>query len=280
MMALLEEEVNTGYELKEISLSEISLNPFQPRRSFSEENLAELADSIRSVGIIHPPLVRRKGDDSGYELISGERRFRAARIAGLEKIPVMICNATNIASAQAALIENVQRVDLNPIEVAKGLRRLMESFGFSQDDLSERVGKKRSTIANYLRLLTLPKTIQESVNAGEISMGHAKAILSTNGFERQTLLHQMILNEKLSVREAEIKASEINNTSVAPFKQEKTVEKDVHVIEVENLLRNYLGTKVSVNGNHKGKIVIDYYSLDDLDRILEIMKPAEDKESF
>jgi len=267
-----------AYELEEISLENISLNPFQPRRIFSEDELRELAESIRSVGLIHPPLVRRKPDGNGYELISGERRFRAARLAGLTKIPVMICDASNMASAQAALIENVQRVDLNAIEVAKGLRRLMESFGFNQDELAERVGKKRSTIANYLRLLTLPKSIQESVNSGEITMGHAKAILGVEGFERQMQLHQMILDGNLSVREAEELA---NATSyprpepVPPVKENTPQVRNVHVAEIENKLRQCLGTKVTIQGNLEGRIIIDYYSLDDLDRMLEIIDTPE-----
>jgi ParB family chromosome partitioning protein len=272
-------EVEKAYELGEISLNEISLNPFQPRRIFSEADLEELAESIRSVGLIHPPLVRRKPDGTGFELISGERRFRAARIAGLETIPVMITDATNMASAQAALIENVQRVDLNAIEVAKGLRRLMETFGFSQDELSERVGKKRSTIANYLRLLTLPKKIQDSLNAGEITMGHAKAILSVEGFERQMQIHQQILDEGLSVRETEDLA---NNTSypkaAPPQKQSLPEERNVYVAEIENKMRQRLGTKVTVQGNDKGKIVIEYYSLDDLDRLIDIMAEGENAE--
>lgn len=150
-MTLLQSEQD---EIREVEVEKISVNPFQPRRYFSNAELEELAQSIQAVGLIHPPVVRPLPDD-GYELISGERRFRAAQLAGLMKIPVLVRKSSNSVSAQAALIENIQRVDLNPIEVAKALRSLMDQFCFNQDELAQRIGKKRSTVANYLRLLSL-----------------------------------------------------------------------------------------------------------------------------
>jgi len=180
-------------EIREVDVEKITINPFQPRRHFSPTELEELAESIKAVGLIHPPVVRPAGDL--YEIISGERRYRACKLMGLLTIPVVVRAASNTISAQASLIENIQRVDLNPIEIAKALRSLVEQFGFNQDDLALRIGKKRSTVANYLRLLALPKGIQDSVSSDVITMGHAKAILSLEGFEKQNLLHELILRD-------------------------------------------------------------------------------------
>ncbi len=264
-------------ELRTVLIKKISLNPFQPRRHFAPEELEELAASIKSVGLLHPPVVRPRPDGTGFELISGERRYRASKLAGLEAIPVLIRESTNVASAQAALIENVQRVDLNAIEIAKGLRRLMESFGYNQDELSECVGKKRSTVANYLRLLSLPKAIQDSVNSGEISMGHAKAILSVDGFERQTHLHTLILRDGLSVREAEELAGQIGKEAPPQVSVAKPPQtRDIYLENVMQQIQERLGTKVMIQGSgKKGKVVIDYYSLDDLDRLLEVFGVTE-----
>lgn len=270
-------ELEPTAQLREVPVEKISLNPFQPRRHFDSEELDELAASIRSVGLLHPPVVRPKPDGSGYELVSGERRYRASKLAGLEHIPVLIRESSNVASAQAALIENVQRVDLNAIEIAKGLRRLMESFGYSQDELSDCVGKKRSTVANYLRLLSLPKEIQDSVNGGAITMGHAKAILSLEGFERQMHLHEMILTHGLSVRETEEQAQKIAKEEPPKVSAAKPPQtRDMYLENVTKQIQERLGTKVHIQGSgKKGKIVIDYYSLDDLDRLLDTFGVTE-----
>lgn len=256
-------------ELKEIDLEKIEVNPFQPRRHFSQDELVDLAASIRTVGLIHPPVVRKKEDGEVYELVSGERRFRAAQLAGLRKIPVIIRQSSSSLSAQAALVENIQRVDLNPIEVAKALRSLMEQFGFNQDDLALRIGKKRSTVANYLRLLSLPKNIQDSVVEGTMTMGHAKAILSLEGFEKQTLLFELILRDDLSVREAE-EASQ----RIAEKAKKRTLvyaPRDFYLEQLAEKIQHKLGTKVIIQGKGKrGRIRIDYYSLDDLDRLLNL----------
>lgn len=255
-------------EVIEIPLKEINVNPFQPRRHFSAEELEELAQSIKTVGLIHPPVVRENNKNS-YELISGERRFRAAQLAGLEKIPVLIRHAGEPESAQAALIENIQRVDLNPIEIAKALRSLIEQFNFHQDELAARIGKKRSTVANYLRLLALPKNIQDSVYKGTITMGHAKAILSMEGFEKQNLLHELILRDELTVREAEEAALRIAEKA----KKQTLVytNRDFFLEQLAEKIQRKLGTKVIIQGKGKrGRISIDYYSLDDLDRLLGI----------
>lgn len=254
-------------EVKEVDLDKISFNPFQPRRHFEREELQELASSIQAIGLIHPPVVRPLPGGAQYELISGERRLRAVLIAGLSKIPVIIRASSACLSAQAALIENVQRVDLNAIEIARAMRKLIIEFGFSQELLANRVGKDRSTVANYLRLLSLPEGIQHSVERNLLTMGHAKAILYLSDEKLQNALHDKVLKEGLSVRKTEEIAKRLNEP---PSKEE--VKKDIHTCQIEEKIQEKLGTKVSVQGKgKKGKIVIDYYSLDDLDRILEIL---------
>lgn len=255
-------------EVKEIEIERISVNPFQPRRHFSLEELEELAASIRAVGLIHPPLVRPL-DENHYELVSGERRFRAAQLAGLIKVPVIIRQSSHSLSAQAALIENIQRVDLNPIEIAKALRLLIEEFQFSQEELALRIGKKRSTVSNYMRLLSLPKNIQDSLSKNLISMGHAKAVLSLEGFEKQNLLHELILRDDLTVREAEEAALRI--AEKAKKKMLTYVNRDFFLEQLAEKVQQKLGTKVAIQGKgKKGRISIDYYNLDDLDRLLAL----------
>lgn len=253
--------------LKEVSAELIRVNPFQPRRFFSPDELEELALSIKAVGLIHPPVVRPCEDGVSFELISGERRFRAAQLAGMKRIPVLVRESSYAVSAQAALIENIQRVDLNPMEVSKALHGLMEQFGFHQDELALRIGKKRSTVANYLRLLSLPKNIQDSVSTEMISMGHAKAILSLEGFEKQNLLHELILRDDLTVREAEEASLRISQKA----KKQVLVyaNRDFYLEQIAERLQQKLGTKVSIQGKgKKGRIYIDYYGLDDLDRLI------------
>ncbi|ADI39055.1 ParB/RepB/Spo0J family partition protein [Waddlia chondrophila] len=257
-------------EVVEVELSQIRENPYQPRKQFNREELEELAQSIQSVGVLQPPVVR-KMENGGYELIAGERRFRAAEIAGLTTIHVLVSQKPGNVSAEAALIENIQRVDLNPLDIAQALRRLIVEFGLQQDELADKVGKKRSTVTNYLRLLSLPHKIQESLQFGEISMGHAKAILSVSGFEEQLYLHRMVVEDGLSVRETEEAAAKLN---VKPVKKKMRTlnENTVYLSDLEEKLQQRLGTKVTIASSGKrGKILIDYYSLDDLERILEVI---------
>lgn len=254
-------------ELKHISLENIRVNPYQPRREFKEEELEELAQSIRTVGLLHPPLVRPLPNSSLYELISGERRFRAAQLASFKTIPVYIRHANYSMSAQAALIENIQRVDLNPLEIARALKKLIVEFGLTQEQISHQLGKKRSTTANYLRLLTLPQIIQDSVTKGCMTMGHAKAILALDQEEEQILLHELILRDDLNVREAEQAAQRIGEK--AKKKQLSYVPRDFYLEQLAGKIREKLGTQVSIQAKgKKGRITIDYYSLDDLDRLL------------
>ena len=239
-------------ELKEIDIDQVELSPHQPRKIFNESELEELAASIRSVGLLHPPLVRVV--DGHHFLVSGERRMRAAQLAGLKRIPVIVEGLSEERSAQATLIENLQRVDLGALEVAQGLQRLMDDFGYQQEELAEKVGKPRSTVANYLRLLGLPGEIRISLKEGRISMGHAKALLGLSE-ERQRKLHQQILREGLSVRQAERRAK-------SEPRQER---KDIHLEAVERAVEERMQRKVILTHN---RLTLEYYSLDDLDRLL------------
>lgn len=265
-------------ELKEVSIEKILINQFQPRRHFCQEELKELAASIRAVGLIHPPTVRPSEDGMMYEIIAGERRFRAAQLAGMNKIPVIIRHTAHHLSAEAALIENIQRVDLNPMEIAKALRKLMEQFGLHQEALALRIGKKRSTVANYLRLLALPKNIQESLFSNAITMGHAKAILSLDSEDRQNLLHELILRDNLNVRQVEEIAKRMSEKGKKSLDKDNEIEKeidkveDVHLKFLAERMQERLGTKVVIHGKgEQGKVSIDYYNLDDLDRVLRIL---------
>lgn len=259
--------------IEEVDIQSIRVNPYQPRRHFAEEDLLELAESIKTVGFIHPPLVRRL-EDGLYELVSGERRFQAAKLAGLKKIWVHIRAADNQMSAKMALIENIQRVDLNPMEIAKALRSLVDEYGFQQEELAKQIGKKRSTVANYLRLLTLPKKIQNAVTQDRISMGHAKAILSLTSLEKQEWLLELIVRDSLNVREAEDAALRISEKEKK--KNLEYVNRDFFLEELAEKMQRVLGTKVSLVGKGKrGRITIDYYNLDDLDRILAILGVGE-----
>ncbi|MBA2368542.1 MAG: ParB/RepB/Spo0J family partition protein [Candidatus Protochlamydia sp.] len=255
-------------DLREIPLLSIKVNPYQPRREFNKEDLQELADSIRAVGIIHPPLVRPLPDSDCYEIIAGERRWRASKLAGLQKIPVFIRNTSYAVSAQAALIENIQRVDLNPLEIAKALKQLMDDFKFNQDRIAEHIGKKRSTVANYLRLLTLPLNIQDALSQDRITMGHAKAILALELDQNRQLLFELVLRDSLSVREAEKGALRIAEKDKK--KQLTYVNRDFYLDQLAEKIQQRLGTKVEIQSKgKKGRITIDYYGLDDLDRLLE-----------
>lgn len=256
--------------LLEVPIEQIVVNPDQPRREFDLSDLEELAQSIRQIGLIQPPVVRAL--DHGYELIAGERRMRACKMAGLERIPVLVRPVAQQWSAEAALVENLQRVDLNPIEVAMAMRTLMDRFRLNQESLALRVGKKRSTVANYLRLLTLPSVIRDSVSAGRLTMGHAKVVLSLDQLELQLLLHNRVIADQLTVRDTEKLAEQLSQ-------KEKPVERpivkrhsDVHLEHLERELERALGTKVTIkHSGVSGSVEINYYSLDDLDRVLDCL---------
>ncbi len=258
-------------ELRLVEIKQIKTNPFQPRREFAKEELEELASSIKSVGIIHPPVVRPLyGSNNEYELLAGERRLRASELAGLKAINVIIKNFSNLYSAEAALIENIQRVDLNPLEIAKALKSLAEDFKWTQEEISEKVGKKRSTIANYFRLLTLPAAIKESLTKNLLTMGHAKAILSLQYEKDQLALHERVLKENLSVRQTE--ALVLKKSKADKAEEYIDPQRDFFLEAIAKKMEERLGTKVIVTNS---KVIIDYYNLDDLDRILAYLNIGE-----
>jgi ParB family chromosome partitioning protein len=254
-----------------IPLSNIEVNPFQPRVSFDEDSLAELADSIRIHGVIQPISVRRLGGDK-YQLIAGERRLRASKLAGKEDIPAFIRTANDQESLEIALIENIQREDLNAIEIGVNYKRLIDECSLSQERLAERVGKKRSTITNYLRLLKLPPDIQLAVKNDEISMGHAKALVNLEDVDAQLTVYKDIITKGLSVRQTE------NLAKVLP--KSKTIKKKVtsktlpYILQkVQDHLTSHLSSKVELTPikNGKGTINIAYYNDSDLERLLDLI---------
>ncbi len=271
-----EEAVSTG-AIAEIDISKIETNPFQPRKEFDKEALQELADSIKELGIIQPITVKKIGDNK-FQLISGERRFRASKIAGLKKIIAFVRDANDQGLLEMALVENIQREDLNSIEVAVTYQRLMDECNLTQEKLSERVGKKRATISNYLRLLKLPAEIQVGVRDGRLSMGHAKALITMDDPDAQLKVFYKIINEGLSVRSAEALVRELKY----PVDKEKTkttkTELPKQYANIRDSLKKQLNTKVDLKRNEKGKgsITISFNSEDEFNRITQILlKNAE-----
>jgi len=250
-------------------IEEIIPNRSQPRKHFDESKLQELAESIKEKGILEPLIVRRT--DQGYELIVGERRWRAAQKAGLKEVPVMVKEVEGREVLEISLIENLQREDLNPIEAAEAFKHLIEEFNLSQEDLSKRIGKDRTTITNTLRLLKLPLEVRNQLLQNRITSGHARAILSLESKEKQKELCALIIKKGLSVREAESIAkrwAEKPKKSIAPVKPRGDLESQLS--SLQDSMRKYLGTKVHITQKGKGgKIEIEYYSHEDLERIVE-----------
>jgi len=252
--------------LQQCGIEEVQPNPFQPRKTFSDEQLQELVDSIREKGILQPLLVRRKSD--GYELIAGERRWRAAQRAGLREIPILVRDVSDSEMLELSLIENIQRENLNPIEEAEAYKRLMEQFHLTQEEISKKVGKDRTTIANMVRLLRLPPEIKLSLAEGKITMGHARAFLSLDGVDKQKLLWKRLLSGGLSVRQTESLVRRLR-TRGSPTPRRSNPEWSALIEE----LQRALGTKVRIVGKRKrGKIEIDFFSPDELDRIIELLR--------
>jgi len=262
-LSTLDDREKKALGIHELALDKIVPNEYQPRKYFDDEKLKELAASIKEQGVIQPIIVHRAG--GGYELIAGERRWRASRLAGLKTIPALVKEATKRELLEMALIENIQREDLNPIESAEAYKRLQDEFKLTQEDLAKRVGKERSTVTNFLRILNLSKEIKHDLAIGNLSMGHAKALLSLERVRDQAQVAALIVKKGLSVREAEAHAARIKNP---PKEKKARLSHDLKAIEEK--LKKSLGTKVSIAAKTKGgKIVIDYYSDEDLDRILE-----------
>ena len=267
------DKVQPSAGINEIELSKIEANPFQPRTNFDEETLKELSESIKEIGLIQPITLRKIGDDK-YQIIAGERRFRAAQMAGLEAIPAYIRKAKDEAMLEMALVENIQREDLDAIEIALSYQRLLEELDFTQEELSTRVGKKRSTIANYLRLLKLPAVIQKGLIDKLISMGHARAIINIEDSEIQTMIYGQIVKMGLSVRRVEEIVRNLNNEE---SKEKQSTEKEKFPLEyhgIKKQLDKIFNSKVDflMNNNGKGKIVIPFKSPADLDRIVKIIE--------
>lgn len=265
---------------RRVSISEIHPNPRQPRRYFDEERIAELAESIRHQGILQPLVVRKVED--GYELIIGERRFRAAQRANLERVPVIVKDVSNAESLEMALVENIQREELTPIEEALAYRQLMDEFHLTQEEVATRVGKSRPVVTNLLRILNLPEEIKDEVDRGSITVGHARALLVLDTPEKQQEMARTIMRQGLSVRETETLVSRkptTTDTDVVmhsiPDVRESPArnEMKVHVAALEDELMRSLGTKVRLQPKKKGgRIEIDYYSNEELEGLVRRLK--------
>lgn len=252
-------------DVEKIDLSKVYPNPNQPRKTFDKESLNELAESIRIHGLIQPVIVNKM--DDGYMIIAGERRYRACKICGLTQIDAIVKNYTNKQISEISIIENLQREDLNPVEIAKGIRKLMDEYGLTQEKVAERLGKPRSAIANSVRILALYPEVLDMVEKGKVSFGHAKILVAVEDYATQLLLAKKVAKDKLTVRDLE---HEVN--ALLGGKKKKPSAKAIgdELQEFVADMQRKLGTKVSVIGNEKkGRIYIDYYSQDDLDRIYD-----------
>lgn len=262
-------EARTDEPVRELALTEIRPNSFQPRKTFDEEKLAELAASIKAHGVLQPVVVRAV--IGGFELVAGERRFRAAQMAGLSKIPAVVRELSDAEMMELALIENLQREDLNPLEEAVAFQRLLQEFGLTQEELARHLGKSRSHIANTIRLLNLPESVQENVSRGTITMGHARALLALEDPELQNQVSRRIIEKGLSVRDTE----NLVRSLLARKKQgarKKRPQLDPWLTEVETNLKHALATQVRIKpGRRGGKIEIEYYSTEDLERLTGLL---------
>ncbi|NRA91256.1 MAG: ParB/RepB/Spo0J family partition protein [Psychroserpens sp.] len=258
----------------DLDINLIEINPFQPRTSFNEETLRELASSIKELGVIQPITVR-KIDINKFQLVSGERRFRASKLIGLATIPAYVRVANDQESLEMALVENIQRQDLDPIEIALSYQRLIDDINLTQEQMSERVGKKRSTIANYLRLLKLDPIIQTGMRDGFISMGHGRAIINIEDPNVQLDIYEKIITDKLSVRATEQLVKKHQNPS--PRSAENTVELPKYIKKGLKEFSEYFGHKISVkvSKNGKGQITIPFHSEEDFNRIKKLVKSAK-----
>lgn len=261
--------VTDDEKIIQVKLDQLRPNPYQPRKEFDPNAIEELKNSILEHGVVQPIIIRKSL--RGYEIIAGERRYRASIEAGLETIPAVVKDFSDAQIMEIALIENLQREDLNPMEIAVAYQKLMDHFDLTQENLAKKVGKSRPHVANFLRLLQLPENIQEHVSRGTLSMGHAKALLGVKDRKQLLQLAKKTMEENLSVRQLESLVQDLDNKTV--MKKKKTRQKtDVFLKQYEEKLRGKLGTAVKIiSGVNKGKIEIQYYSQEDLKRILEIL---------
>lgn len=267
-----EESVKTGEQM--LKINQVEPNREQPRKHFEEDALLELADSIKQYGVLQPLLVRKRKDY--YEIIAGERRWRAAKLAGVKEVPVIIKEYTEQQTVEIALIENIQRENLNPIEEAMAFKKLLTEFNLKQDEVAERVSKSRTAVTNSMRLLKLGEKVQQMIIDDMITTGHARALLAIDDEEQQYLLATKIFDEKLSVRETEKLIKSLKNPK-KQVKVVKTVENAFVYDDLAEKMKRVLGTKVSISpkGNGKGKIEIEYYSDDELERMFEMITSVQ-----
>jgi len=252
--------------VSEVKINEIEPNKEQPRKQFDQEKLKGLADSIKQHGVVQPIIVKKS--ENGYSIIAGERRWRAAKLAGLKTIPAIVKDLSTREIMEVALIENIQREDLNPIEEAEAYKKLMDEHNLTQEDLSKVVGKSRAAIANSIRLLTLPETIKEMLVNELLTPGHARTLITIEDEEKQKLLAKTIVEKNLNVRETE----KLIKNQTAQKKKRKSPERDANIIDLEEKLKSILGTKVDLQHySNKGRIVIEYYSNEEFDRIIDIL---------
>ncbi len=269
-------DIEGSLEEKEASLycniGEIQLNPYQPRTLFNQEKIEDLANSIKEKGVIQPLLVKKMGND--YQLITGERRLRAAKRAGVTKVPVIVKKVSEAEQLEYSLIENVQRENLNPIEEAEAYKRLMKEFDYTQQKLSQALSKNRATVANLLRLLRLPAEVKKSLAQEEITMGHARSLLSLSEPQKQREAYRIVVRKGLSVRETEKLVKKLTQV-----RKKKVPEKGLVDLEyMRNDLRQWLGTQVKiVTSGKKGKIIIEFYSSEELERIIERIRGAHER---
>ena len=260
-------ETKVESKKNQLSISDIMPNKYQPRKIFDEENLNDLTNSIKERGILQPIIVRKSNDDkSKFEIIAGERRWLAAQRAGLHNVPVVITEADDLKSLEFAIVENVQRYDLNPLEEAQGYKRLIDEFSYDQEKVSKFIGKSRSHIANILRLLTLPSDVIKLIESQKLTAGHAKILV---GLENANFIANKIIEQKLSVRQAE------NFVKIFKNKRQKPSNiKDANIKDLESSISNKVGLNVFIknNKNNKGKITIEYKDLQQLQKIIEIVK--------
>lgn len=261
--------------VQRVALNRIRPCPFQPRKDFPEEALRELSDSIREQGIVQPLIVRARGD--GFELIAGERRWRAAQLAGLAHVPVLVREADDTAALELALIENLQRENLNPLEEAQGYKQLLDQFHLRQEDIASKVGKSRVAVANALRLLNLPDEVQAHLRSGRLSVGHAKVILGLRLPAEQTLASEQVIRNGLSVRQTEDLVARLGQAGMrqpgaASAPRDAVGPRDVHVVALESRLQERMGTKVNLRYRQgRGTIEIRFHSEDELSRLLELL---------
>jgi ParB family chromosome partitioning protein len=263
------ERPQPGEKVLEIATDGIETNPFQPRKRIEDEQLKELADSIRQDGVLQPVVVRRKGPR--YELIMGERRLRAARLAGVATIPVVIRDVSDADALRLAIVENIQREDLNAIEEAQAYRRLISEFAVSQGDIAGLVGKDRSSIANTLRLLNLPEEIQNMIQDGSLSSGHARALLSLATQKEQLAMARQIIEKNLNVRQVELEVGMVVRRKAGGSRRRR--EKPAYLVDLEKAFATHLGTRVAIDEKRggKGRITIEFYSHDDFERLAILM---------